>query len=255
MATGRTQLPLYLRTYIDGYDLTGYARNAGVLGCEYEAADVTTIADSVKGYYANALTVSLGPFNGLLDNTASTGLHVIASGAGVSRVLMFPFGIRAAPAQGDPVFTFKAEQTGYTANDDGGAIAVNIPFKAADGASILAYRPWGVMLHAKGAETAVNTAIGVDDYGAATTAGGAFAYQCFTSNGTVTLKAQDAAVNADGSFSDISGATSGSINGSVTPVAGIVALSPTATVRRYLRWQLVFGTATTVTFAAAFIRG
>jgi hypothetical protein len=70
----------------------------------------------------------------------------------------------------------------------------------------------------------------------------------------LTLKVQDAATNSNGSFSDLSGATSGSITAAVTPQSGMVALGTTATVRRYLRWQLVFGTATTCSFTAAFIR-
>ena len=41
---------------------------------------------------------------------------------------------------------------------------------------------------------------------------------------------------------------------SVTPASGMVAISTTATVRRYLRWQISLGTATTATFALAFIR-
>jgi hypothetical protein len=35
----------------------------------------------------------------------------------------------------------------------------------------------------------------------------------------------------------------------------MVALAATAAVRRYIRWQLAFGTANTATFALAFIRG
>jgi hypothetical protein len=78
-------------------------------------------------------------------------------------------------------------------------------------------------------------------------------YQVFAGNGTATLKVQDAATNTNPSFADLSGATSGSVN-CATPSAGVVAISTTATVRQYLRWQIVFGTATTVTFALAFVR-
>jgi len=115
------------------------------------------------------------------------------------------------------------------------------------------YRPFGVLLRPKTATVAVNTAVGVDDELAATAAGGFMCYQVTAGNGTATLKVQDAAVNTDGSFADITGVTSGSINCAVVQ-HGIIA-STTLTVRRYLRWQIVFGAATTVTLALAFTRG
>jgi hypothetical protein len=39
------------------------------------------------------------------------------------------------------------------------------------------------------------------------------------------------------------------------PCAGLVALSPTADVRRYLRWQLALTTLASIDFALAFVRG
>ena len=78
-------------------------------------------------------------------------------------------------------------------------------------------------------------------------------YQLFSSDGTVTLKTQDASTDSNPSFGDL--LTSGSLDASAIPVAGIVALSKTATVERYTRWQIVLGTATTCTFALMFVRG
>jgi hypothetical protein len=73
-------------------------------------------------------------------------------------------------------------------------------------------------------------------------------------NGTVTLKAQEADTNSDGDFGDITDATSGSITAAVSPKSGMIALDADASIKRYLRWQLAFGTANTATFACAFIR-
>jgi hypothetical protein len=39
-----------------------------------------------------------------------------------------------------------------------------------------------------------------------------------------------------------------------TPKFGIIELAKTATVGRYLRWQIALGTASSVTFALAFMR-
>jgi hypothetical protein len=255
MATGRT-VNRYSRAYLDGYDISGYTRQIGELLTEFDAEPDAALTDEVKNALVGQVNFSVGDLNALLDNTASVGLHALAATPGSKRTLMFPIGIRAAPAQGDPAFVGEFGQLSYKIVPQNGFIAANIKFGPMDpSAAALAYsRAWGTLLAAKTARTAVNAAVGVDDNGASTTLGGYMAYQLFSSNGTVTLKVQDAATNVDGSFADLTGATSGSINASTTPVAGVVALGRTATVRQYLRWQLVFGTATTATFALSFHR-
>ena len=109
------------------------------------------------------------------------------------------------------------------------------------------------MLHTKSAETAANSATGAGiDNGAASTAGGYLAFMGFAGNGTATISIDDSA--DDSSYSALSGATSGELDFSSVQF-GLVALGTTATVRQYLRWQLALNTATTVTFALAFVRG
>jgi len=191
--------------------------------------------------------------NANFDTTANAA-HDVLKTPGVARVVMIPIGMGAEPAQGDPVYCGAFLQNGYTATEEGGGMTVSIPF----GGWHVAYQgnydiPWGWMLHAKGAETAGNTAVGIDDNSAASAVGGFLVYQVFAGDGTATIKVQDAATNANGSFADLTGATSGVIDCS-TPSAGLVAIGHTATVRRYLRWQIVLGTATTLTFALAFVR-
>lgn len=256
MATGRTHLR-YVRVYADGYDLSGYTRQIGPLEIEFAADAMAALTDEVKNVLPDHASIGVGELNGFFDNTATSGLHAAASGAGVKRTLLVAIGIRGAPAQGDPAWMGQFEQLGYHAVPEDGYVVANIPFgmHAFDGATLLYDKVWGTLLAPLAARTAVNSAVGVDDNGAATTRGGLMCYQLLSSNGTVTLKTQDAATNADGSFADITGATSGSINASVTPAAGIVALGNTATVRRYIRWQLAFGTATTASFCLAFVRG
>ncbi len=258
MATGRTT-PNSLRFYMDGYDLSGYTQNVGQMSQEFDAEPISALTDAVRNALISQGAVSIGDLNGIFDNTASSGLHAVAAGAGGNRSILIPVGIRAAPEDGDPAFMCELMQLGYnSAPVMGQTVAVNVPFGKNYGAGTSQQfnKAWGLLLHAKQAETAVNTGTGFEDFAAAaTTRGGYMVYQIFTSNGTVTVKAQDAATNANGSFSDISGATSGSVDASATPKHGLVALSQTATVRRYLRWQIVLGTATTVTFALGFVRG
>lgn len=257
MSTGRT-VARWARIFADGFDLSGHVRTIGPLNWEFEAPVAAALSDECQSVLIGQSMLSIDSLNAFMDNTATTGLHVIASGAGVKRNVLIALGIRAAPAQGDPAFMGEFEQVGYAAVAEMGEYTVvDIPFGAADvTAGHLAYKkPYGVLLAPKATYTGANSSAGVDDFGAATTAGGYFSYHVLSADGTLTVKVQDAATNADGSFADLSGATSGSVDASVTPKHGIVALATTSTVRRYLRYQLALGTATTCVLVAAFCRG
>jgi len=243
----------HVRAYVDGTDLSGYSRSIGALAWTFDAEPDAAFTDEAKNIVMGKCDIQAGTLNAFLDNDTS-GLFTLANSGYGTRNLMVAIGANASPAAGDPVFAWKFEQTAYSVEQGAGFVSVSVPFGGASYASTLTYKkPWGRLLHAKGAETAVNTATGIDD-SASSSYGGILVYHLFSSDGTVTLKVQDASTNSDGSFSDLSGATSGSINASVTPASGMVAISTTATVRRYLRWQISLGTATTATFALAFIR-
>lgn len=232
--------------------MSGYARAVGPLVETFDEADATTYADSVKGYLPNLPQINIGTLNTVLDN--STGASHALLQAQTKRTVLIAVGIQDVPAQGDPAFCGVFMQKDFMTEAGDGVVTISAPFSgwASDAASLQYGKAWGVLLAAKAARTAANTATGVDDRGSQTTRGGYMCYHLFSSNGTVNLKVQDAATNSDVSFADL--ATTGLINASTTPQHGIVALSPTATVRRYLRWQLAFGTATTATFAIAFVR-
>lgn len=257
MATGRT-LQRHTRFYLDGFDLSGYARSLGDLKQEYEAPVGASWTEAVKNMVARGnVSLGVGTFNGFFDNTATSGLHIVAKGAGVKRTVMVPKGIRAAPAQGDPVYAGEFTQSGYSAQDDGGFVVASIPFEDADGAAAaLDYsQPWGVLLHANSAATAANAAAGVDN-GDDSHFGGFLCYQlfAFATAGSVVVKVQEADANEDASFGDLTGATSGSIASTAIPCAGIVKLGHAATVKRYLRWQIALTDMTSITFALSFHR-
>jgi hypothetical protein len=262
MATGRT-VSKWTRVYADGYDLSGHTRSIGPLAWEHDEASLVSVTDGARGVLPNVCKIGLGTLNGVFDNTDTTGLHVVANGAGVMRTALVPIGMRAAPAQGDCAFMGQFEQGNYVEADDGGSAVVTLAFDtwSVRASSLLYGKPWGWLLHAHGAETAANTAVGIDDLippATSSARGGYMVYQLFASNaaGTVVVKVQDAATNVDGSFADLSGCTTSAIGFASIPSAGLVAISPTATVRRYLRWQIVLaGGMTTVTFALGFVRG
>lgn len=262
MATGRTVQKHY-RLYVDGYDLSGFSRSIGPFGLEYDESELTTWTDSTKGYLPNHCHISLGTYNAVFDNTATTGIHALLGTAGIKRTALIAMGIRGAPAAGDPCFGGQFTHGGYQPLDDSGALTVTIPWQgwASDATTLLFASPFGQLLHASGAETAANTAIGYDNPTELnTTKGGYMVYQVLTSSlatHTATLSIDDcdeAAANLNANFAPLSGATTGVITVKAG-VSGIVALAPTATVRRYLRWQILLGTATSVTFALAFMRG
>lgn len=260
MATGRT-LNEYTRVYINGYDLSGYGRTIGPLNVDTEMADISSWmgADGCHNFLPNKVDVSAGTFVGLFDSTPTVGINAILGGAGVLRKLMAPIGIQAAPAKGDPCFCGVFGQKEFKTAESGGTMIANVPFGEWDAASVIQYwKSWGTLLHAKGAETGANTAIGVDDNLGASAAGGWMMYQLFTSNaaGTVTLSVEDSLTNLNAGFGNVI-ATTGAIGFASIPASGVIAIAPiTAAVRRYIRFQVALaGGMTSATFATAFMRG
>lgn len=251
MTTGRTTLNNY-RIFVDGYDMSGYSRSFGPLSVTFDEGVDDAVNLSVKQTLLGNATVGMGTLNGLFDNTATSGINALMNGAGVKRTVLIGVGIQAPPANNDPAFCGQFLQTDYQAGASDNPITLSIPFaNTSYQAGNLNYAtPWGVLLHANAAETAANTATGLDQL-AASALGGYMCYQVTAGNGTAAIKVQDASANNDGSFADL--LTSGVINCAV-PSAGVVALAPTAAVKRYIRFQVALGTATTVTFALAFCR-
>lgn len=246
------------RVYISGYDASGTARNIGTVGYKTEAPKDAAYSDAVINTVLGRSQIVCGPINAFLSPAAATDIHELMKGGYGTYNVMVAFGVLGDPAVGNPVFSWTMEQGEYLGEGAGNDfVAANIAFPDASYSGPLAYPlPFGLLVHAKAARTAANTAVGTIDNAAASTKGGIFAYQLFSSDGTCTLSIDDSATNAnDAAFAALSGATSGSIDASSSPKSGMVSLGVTATVRRYLRWQLALGTATTATFALSFIRG
>lgn len=258
MATGRT-VDKWKRVYVGGYDFSGQARSAGPLELTYDAAKLTALSDPINGYLPNHPQCNIGAINSVFDNTATTGIHNRLATAGTKRTVSVAQGIRAVPGLGDPVFAGEFTQGEYTVAEDGGGVVVNLPFQgwAGDATTLLLANPWGVLLNANTARTAVNASTGVDLINVSTAGGGYMVYQVTASSSaahTATLKVQDSDTNIDADFDDLALATTGVIT--VTAgVSGLVAISPTATVRQFVRWQIVLGTATSVTFVLSWHPG
>lgn len=241
------------KVYINGVDLSGHSSALGALDWNFETQVEQAFSDECKNGLTGRCDIQAGSLSAFLDNDTA-GLFALASAGNGTRNLMAAFGVNGTPAAGDPIFAWAFEQTSYNSAEGSGFVAVTIPFAGASYSSTLTYsKPWGVLLHPKNSETGVNASAGIDDAGASSSKGGIFVYHLFSSDGTVTLKMQDAATNSDVSFADVTDAASGWISG-VTPTSGMVSLGTTATIRKYLRWQMILGTATSATFVCAFIR-
>lgn len=255
MSTGRT-LTDYQRIYIDGYDLSCYALDSGAQGLAWEEYDQTAFCNPVHGVQLGRPSPEFGPLNAVFDNTATSGFHVLANAAqGVKRNIMLTYGIRAAPVNYDPCFCIPAYQLAYKATGEG-VVNATVDFSGKDANTSLNYRQfWGDALHVMGSETGANSSTACADNGAATALGGWLMYHIYSitgAGGTATISVDDSADGA--SFSALSGATSGAIAQASAPISGIVQLGTTATVRRYLRWQLALSTSTACVFALAFMR-
>jgi hypothetical protein len=257
MAQGRS-VPDFERLYVDGYDMSGYTIDCGEYGAEFEAYENgVCLADAVKGVLPGKPTFMIGPVNGTFDNTATSGIHVLANAAQATRRnLTHLRGVRGAVAIGDDTFCAPMLQTIYQGVSGGGVVTANLAF-AHDATSGLLYTsPWGQLLHVLGSETGANSANTNADEGAATTKGGWLMYHItsITGTGTVTISVDDSANGT--SWLALSGATTGAIATASAPTSGFIQLGVTATVRRYLRWQIAFGgSATACTFALSFMRG
>jgi hypothetical protein len=251
---GRTN-SRFIRTYLDGYDLSGYSRSIGTVGYAFDNSPDAAYSDNVKNIVNGQAAVQVDPLNAFLAPSATVGFHeLMAAGSGL-HTYTIAYGIRAEPTQGDIIFSMPMEQASYQAEDTAVNVSWGGPTSTNTMISLGYASPFGYLLHGNVAATGANTAVGIDDYGATPPElGGYFSYHLLSSNGTVTLTAQEADTNSNGSFGPITGATSGSITAAVAPKHGMVAIAKTYAVKRYLRWQLAFGDATTATFVMGFHR-
>ena len=245
------------RVYIGGYDMSGYASDAGERGVDYKRGDSLCLSDAVKGALVGRPEVTFGPLNGVFDSTATSGLHVLADAAkGTTQNVMLMRGVRAVPAVGDDAFCGPFLQTTHKTGF-GDVVTAKLTFEMDANAGLNYDEFFGVVLHAFGAEAAANSSNTPNvNNGAASAAGGWLMYQVrsITGAGTVTISLDDSANGT--SWTALSGATSGAIATASAPISGIVQLGIAAAVRQYLRWQIAFGgSATACTFALAFMRG
>jgi len=238
--------------YVDGYAWCPNVKSFGPLSTMYDKGDDAPFCNALRGQWLGNCHTNIGTINGIFDNTATTGLHTLGITPALRTISAY-FGTTAAAAQGDVAWAGQWLQTDYIATPADLPVAVTMKFSGpgATSTELVYENPWGKVAHALAAATTDNAANGFDDgIGAATSKGGYMVYHVTACNGTANIKIQDSTA-AGGAFGDL--LTTGVIDLS-SPTAGVVALAKNAAVKQYIRWQLAWGTATTVTFALAFVR-
>lgn len=111
-------------------DISASVSSVSGVGLTYAETDVTAYSDGVinftLGHPSSEIEIS-GPIN----NTASTGAHIVFAGiAGVetsTKTVTIQIGIKAAPTGGDPEFEGEYICSSYLINGDGTYTARMIP--------------------------------------------------------------------------------------------------------------------------------
>lgn len=257
--TGRT-VNKHTRVYINGYDMSGYTHTVGVLGTTFDTENMAAITDAVEGGLPNQPHFSVGPINGVFDNTATSSMHALFSAPSGSRVIMIPVGMRTAPVAGDPCWSSQNYQTSYLAEAGEVLDTVTMEFGEWDVDNLVAYqKAWGNLLLPLTAKTGANSSTSDHDHGAATAFGGYMCYQVTAGaggDGMATITVEHADTDNDGSFAALGGCTSGELDMTNVQSGIVETTAKTTTVNQYLRWQLALsgGGATSVTFALSFVR-
>lgn len=247
--------PKWGRAYINGLDCSGVFRDLGEFGVAFNAPQDMALADRVMNVTLGRADITAGPISSMLSPGTAGPLELLI-GAAQTLYYMRAWGIGAEPTVGDPMAAWVFNQSDFKHASGDGFDTFTLAAMQASPLQPTGYsNPFGILTHGKTAETAANTAIATLDAGASSALGGIFWWQVLSSDGTVTVSLDDSATNANNAaFAALSGATSGSVDASSTPKYGFAQLSATATVRRYLRWQIALGTATTATFVSGFVR-
>ena len=139
MATGKTNAR-YITVAIDGVGgtpivITPSVSDVSGVGLDQQTQDVTAYSDGVINFTLGHPSAEID-ISGPLNNTATTGGHVVFSAISNapysqdSYTLTIAFGIRAAPAGGDPEFEGEYLLSSYVVNGDATYTAHLVPATA-----------------------------------------------------------------------------------------------------------------------------
>lgn len=217
--------------WVDQYNVSGDVGAIDSIASSRAQIDVTSIEDSFMSRLPGLGDGSI-QFSGYFNPTAGN-LHTsIGSAFGTAiSIITAAFGT----AIGSPAASLGAARSAYsTVRGADGSLVVSVSAESGIGYGA----DWGVLLN--GRASATGTASTTVDTVAATTNGAqAYLHVTDVAAGTVTITVEDSADNS--SFSTVTGL---SFTATAAGTAEYKATSATATVRRYLRYNVSGGTAT-----------
>lgn len=225
--------------WINGYDLSGDVGMVNSVRDSQSLLDVTGIDKSAMERIPGIGDGEIS-FTAFFNDAAGAAHPVLSAMGSTDKITTYSVG----SSLGGPAWSTLGKQTDYggTRGEDG-SLAFNVQVQTSDGEGLRA----GELLTAgKRTDTEATSGSTVDG-GAATSLGAVLYLHVFAFSGTdVTIKVED---SANGSaWSDLSGASFTSVTSA--PTSQRIALSASATVRRYLRaTTTTTGGFTSVTFA------
>ncbi len=125
-------------------DLSDSVKTIGGIGLNYDAVDVTALANEVKQYLSGRGDSPI-EMSGTFNNTADVGAHVVIApqnGQNKSSTLTIQIGSQAAPTTGDPEWEGEYSVFGYTVNAGESEATWASSFKPMAGAAAPA---WGTV--------------------------------------------------------------------------------------------------------------
>lgn len=242
MATGKTN-SRWIRFICDEFDLSGDSRSIGSMGASYMEDDATGFSDGVHNFTLGTPTAVLDSYQAVfaadIAGDANRSFDVLK--APEDRIISVPWGIKAAPTEGDIAYLHYASQASFT-HDGAGPILItaNLP-RGTDNLTLA--QPWGYVLAAGSSISATTNYTAVDN-GAGTTNGLiAFLHVTATASGSWTLKVQHA--SSPPTYADL--ITFSSDGSAITSEVG----TSTGTVNQYIRFQATRSTGTTTFWCVA----
>lgn len=242
--TGRNKLVKYARIFVDGYDLSGDARNISSAGIGYGEVNMTGWSNTSMQYLTDKyLNGGIEGFQAHFNDTANSGSYANLKDSASGKEVMLFLGGNAEPTDGDIAYILASAQTSANITFDGGATIINANFRM----DTVTYNEWplGNVISPNTSRSATFQGVTLDN-GAATANGWHAILMVIASTGGTWSFAVRHSTD-DASYSDLATAT---LNGSTI---GSEHLGGTGTVNRYVRLEGI-RTSGTVTVVCGFAR-
>lgn len=241
---GKNKIMRYARMYVDGYDISGDARNFDSLGIGYGEVDMTGWNNTIRQLLTDKrLEASISGFQAFFNDTASSGAFQLLKEPGTGKEVAILFGGNAEPTYNDPAYFFAAAQIDSNSTFDAQAGLINASFRA----DSITYNEWplGYVMSPATSRPATFQGTSNDNGGSTALGWHALLFVTVSDGGTWSFKMRHS--TDDASFSDLGTFT---LDGSVV---GSEHLGGSGTVNQYVRLE---GTRTsgTVTVVCVFAR-